>query len=354
MQTGIRIDTSRGGGISPETLRAWQTGQMLKAMVVSGTPPEAGGGRAVLRIGNADYAVRSQTPLRSGETLQLVVKRTQPELLLQRVAANPAETAPKTQASVALDKAVTALLTRQSGLAAGLQTLLAKLPQLSQPTTLRLETLFASLPSLPSLTQAEGLRSALAATGHQLEANLQHNRPPVAADLKAQLVQTLAGLSPADARAVRATLEGMNARISLNQLHSVSQASAQGSHWLVELPLHTAQDFQALRLEIDAWPDEAPDTPAASPDWSVRLQLNLPELGPLEARLSSVGGSVAVRFWAERAPTAARIEAALPELASAWRDKGLQPGVMQAFPGHAPSTADEPLGNASSLVDTRA
>ncbi len=357
MQTGIRVDASLGTGISPNSLQAWKTGQVLKAMVVTGTPPEAGGGRAVLRIGSNEYAVRSQTPLHAGETLQLEVKRTQPEPVLQRLAA-PLPTAgsnriaePRTTAT--LEQTVKTLLTQQVSLAPSLQTLVGKLPQLSTQTAQHLDALLATLPTPQKLSQADGLRNALTTAGNHLEASLQQGRSPAAADLKLQLVQTLAGLSPADAQTTRASLEGMTARISLNQLHSTQPAAA-GTHLFVELPVRTAQGFQDVRIEIESEHDGRQENPDTPPNWSVNLHLNLPGLGPLEARVASVGGSVSARFWAEQATTAQRIEGALPTLAAAWRDKGLQPGALHAFHGSAPASEHRLPDASSGLVDTRA
>lgn len=357
MQTGIRVDARLGAGISPESLQAWKTGQVLKAMVVTGTPPEAGGGRAVLRIGNNEYAVRSQTPLHAGETLQLEVKRTQPEPVLQRLAASlPTPSANRTtapQTTGALEQTVKTLLTQQSSLSPSLQTLAGKLPQLSAQTAQRLEALFAALPTPQKLAQADGLRNALATAGNQLEATLQQGRPPAAADLKLQLVQTLAGLSPADAQTARASLEGMTARISLNQLHS-TQPAAGGTHLFVDLPVRTAQGFQDVHIEIESEHGGQQHDPDIPPNWSVDLHLDLPGLGPLEARVASIGGSVSARFWAEQATTAQRIEGALPALAAAWRDKGLQPGALHAFHGSAPASEHRQPGASSGLVDARA
>lgn len=360
MQTGIRVDARLGtGGITPDALQAWKTGQVLKAMVVTGTPPEAGGGRAVLRIGSNEYAVRSQTPLQAGDTLQLQVKRTQPEPVLQRLA-TAVQAPPATDRQIAtqqalssLEQSVRALLTQQGKLSTALQTLTTKLPQLSAQSAQRLQSLLTALPTPQKLSQADGLRNALATSGNHLEATLQQARPPPAADLKLQLMQTLGGLSPADARSVGGDLAGMTARISLNQLHS-TQTAAAGTHLFVELPVRTAQGFQEVRLEIESdsgRPREGSDMP---PDWSVRLQLDLPGLGPLEARVASVGGSVSARFWAEQETTAHRIESALPELAAAWRDQGLQPGALHAYHGQAPAPAGGLPDTASGLVDTRA
>ncbi|MEJ2480738.1 MAG: flagellar hook-length control protein FliK [Acidihalobacter sp.] len=359
MQTGIRVDARVGtGGASPDALQAWKTGQVLKALVVTGTPPEAGGGRAVLRIGNNEYAVRSQTPLQTGDTLELQVKRTQPEPVLQRLSVTPqapgAERRASTQQSTnSLEQSVKSLLTQQSSLSNALRALTAKLPQLGAQTTQRLETLVASLPTPQKLTQAEGLRNAVATAGNHLEASLQQGRPPAATDIKLQLAQTLAGLSPAEARTVRTDLQGMASRISLNQLHSTQPATA-GTHLFVELPLRTAQGFQEVRLEIQSESGGQPESPESLPDWSVRLQLDLPGLGPLEARVASVGGNVSARFWAEHQATAQRIEGALPELAAAWRDQGLQPGALQAYHGRAPAPLQDLPEAASGLVDTRA
>lgn len=352
METDIRVTAPPRPGRVAAALQAWKVGQLLKAVVVSGTPPA--GGRAVLRIGSGEYAVRSQTPLQSGETLHLEVRRLQPSPLLQR-AAPPSAGAGDAPAESALERSVKTLLARQTRLSAALQTLSQRLPQLPPAAARPLAELFAALPAPQELAQPARLRAALSAAGMPLEAALQRDAPPPAADLRRQIGQALAAW-PADAHDLRPALEGMAARLTLNQLHGVRPPNAGGAQWFVELPLRTAQGFREARFEIETRPQGEGNGRAAAEtrdDWAVAVQLDLPGLGPLEARLAARGGSVSAHFWAERADTAGRLDDALHELAAAWRDKGLRPGALHAHHGRAPARDAEPHGSGG-LLDARA
>ena len=358
MDSGLRLLGRVDGGNLQPTLQDWKTGQILKALVVTGTPPEAGGGRAVLRIGGGEYSVRSQTPLHAGESVRLQVRRTGPQiqLQLQRAEAPPANGRNAASAEPPLLATVKSLLSLQLPPAQGLQILMSKLALADARTARQLAPLARHMPNLETLGQADALRAAVERSGNFLEAKLQLGQPPTTGDLKLQLAQALQALEPAAPTALLNTLQGIQARITLNQLHSTLEtSSAAQNHWLIELPFRTQAGFQTLRLEVEA--DRGAKKSAderSSAHWSVRLEMELPRLGPIEARITHIDGTVSARFWATRGETLRLIQGALPDLQAAWRSRGITPGVVDALQGPAPEQSPSQPWTEGRLVDKKA
>ena len=91
------------------------------------------------------------------------------------------------------------------------------------------------------------------------------------------------------------------------------------------------------------------DTPAARQDetageasrriWRARFSLDIEPAGPIHALVSFSGGTTAVRMWAERPLTAARLRADTPALSQALREAALEPGDIVVGEGAPPSPA---------------
>ncbi len=70
---------------SREALQAFKVGQIIKVSVIQGTPPEQGGGRALLEIAGRQHEVRSLVPLSSGQKLLAKLQQVGDRVLLQPV-----------------------------------------------------------------------------------------------------------------------------------------------------------------------------------------------------------------------------------------------------------------------------
>ncbi|APZ43031.1 flagellar hook-length control protein FliK [Acidihalobacter ferrooxydans] len=354
MDNSLRLLGRMVGGSTQQSLQDWKTGQMLRALIISGTPAGTGGGRAVLRIGGSEYTVRSQTPLHAGESVQLRVTRSGPETRLQIIETASSATRRTTPSltRTPLLAVVKSLLSQQIALGRGLQILASKPTSPDAETQRMLNQLVQDRPTLETLGQAQTLREAIDRSGSFLEAKIRGGLKLSPVDFKLQLAKTLGGINNETPSGIRSALEAITARITLNQLHSTSAAqSAAQNHWLIEIPFKTQAGFQTLRLEVEADRNDREETGDASGYWSVRLGLDLPRLGPIEARIRNIKGSVSAHFWAERRTTFAMIQSSLPELEAAWRDRGVQPGVLEAFHGHAPEAATPSDGPGGRLVD---
>ncbi len=348
--------TAIGGS---QNLRNWKVGQVIKAVVISGTPPEQGGGRALLRISGRDYAVRSNLPLAAGDSVALKVTRLKPETVLQiaKPPAGASSNAPPIQSDAAklesLASSIKSLLGKQTELLSGLQKLIAAKPSLSPGALQNLDKLLQSTPDLQTLGSAVSLRKALAQSGIHLEPMLLQGKTPAAGDLKLQLMNISQSLENQSSAGLRQTVDAMLARISLNQLHGTSLAQTQnGIHWMIEIPYQASGTFQTLRFEIDSRHESSESsTDMADDTWKVTLDMNSPSLGFIRTVISHSQGVTSARFWAESPETFARLHKAMPSLKQSWQARGLKPGALQAFQGNPPNDYKSNISADSSLLD---
>ena len=183
---------------SRNTSLGLREGQLLRALVVQGTPVGRGGGQALLEIGRLTVPVRSQLPIPTGLTLKLEVARLLPSLNLRVLSSEPAS--PR---EVASQRAALNLLPQQRGLA----TLASALQQASRPASPLPETVrtaarevLRTFPDRSVVTDPAGLRRAIRESGLFLETQLARaaatgTTPPL--DLKALLLRLLVQLPTA-------------------------------------------------------------------------------------------------------------------------------------------------------------
>jgi hypothetical protein len=153
-----------------------------------------------------------------------------------------------------------------------------------------------------------------------------------------------------DAARAGAETEAALARIELNQLRAVPRGEGAPPGWLVEVPVRSGdrQDLLTLRVE----PDPRTDPDGHPRGWSVSLSLDLPELGPIQARVGWQARTVTATLWAERPETLERLGRHSGELADALRAAGLEPAAIRCLPGPGPGPRPLPLPDG--LLDLRA
>lgn len=91
---------------------------------------------------------------------------------------------------------------------------------------------------------------------------------------------------------------------------------------------------QSAAIEITD--DERQRAPGQAPAWRTRLNLTLPGLGPIEARLALSGQRIHLELGADNAVCAASLAAALPELAMALGERGLELAPVRIDHGGEP------------------
>jgi hypothetical protein len=163
---------------------AWQVGQILRAVPLSGTP----GGQTQLLIGNQLVQGQSPIPLPAGQPVSLQVESLVPQPLLRILPAPGADP---------VADAIRTILPRQGALSPLLSNLAqlgnarpAVLPPLLQALS---RTLLRQLPDSRSVSTAPGLRQAVAQAGLFMEAKLGNarggGRVDLGTDLKANLLR---------------------------------------------------------------------------------------------------------------------------------------------------------------------
>jgi hypothetical protein len=335
--------------------QAWQVGQLLNARVVA-----AGNGQVTLQINQQQVTAQSPLPLTPGQTLQLSVERASDPVTLRVV--NP---------SVPADEAIAAQVRAALGRQVDLAPALTRLAQAAGPPAHGASTLLGdavrlirelvqNLPTPSAVGQPAGLQHAARDSGVFLEARLAANQPPAPADLKAQLLQIrsavteriagLPGEAPASLTSLLRDVDGLLARVQLNQVASAHAQSQAQPVWVLEIPVRHGDRPDTLRLEIAREDDAAENgRPEA---WSVWLNVSPGDLGPLHARVALHGEQISVRLWAERESTATLFRDQMDALGAALRRDGLNTGVLECRSGLPPDRAAIalPVG----LLDERA
>lgn len=350
----LRVD---GGGWT----RGWRVGGILRAELVETHGTDGLTLRLEGRLIRA--AGRGLPPLVPGTVLRLRVEALglMPvlKLLLPATEGPAADVAAALRASLPQAGALEPLLERLVAAAARND------PALPAAAAALMETLRGP----GELARADTLRTALLDSGLFLEGRLLAgaDAAALAGDLKAALWRLLAALesktgtsrrsgagfsSPdtaARAGGLRADAEAALARLQLHQIASLPQRQS-ATHWNLLIPVLGAEPH-VVELRIDAEPgDRSQRAPARG--WSVLLHLDLPGLGPLQARIRLDAGGVDATLWSERAPTHAAARRHLPQLRERLRAAGLKVRGLECHRGRGPRPA--PSLPRTPLVDLEA
>jgi len=392
---------------------SWQVGQVLNAIVISTDAR----GTMTLKINDALIQANIQSqpnhplPTLPGQSLQLQVTSTGAQTVLKALNL-PTKDDPIAQA-------LRTALPRQTDLMPLLMNiaLLADDPAvnkasspLPQPIVQLAQQLFNNLTSTAQATTATGLQHAVGNSGMFLENRLANTvvaspdlRPPLSLDFKAGLLLLREALlaptplnqpqdapqvprntvpespvsrnmpvpsAPGNAASLNPTgfnaapelttpalamqIEGALARLHVNQLASLSSPQ-QHPLWVIELPLRHDSHIDLIQLRIEQ------DTSSHTPDaqerpWSISLELEAGDLGPLYARITLLGQQVSVTLWAEENSTAALANRNIELLQRDLAQAGFNTGTLRCQQGNPPhaSHRDTHLAGTRSLLDTRA
>lgn len=277
----------RSGERSHEQLPA-QPGQFLKALILEARPEN----RFIIDIGGNRLLAESRAPLAPGQTLQLQVTATTPQIELKIVAEH---------LSPFFGKSIT-LLGKAIDIAALFQSLQQKGPQAMEsltPTTRTLLSDFTSLQQQPLEGDDSGaiLKQLIDRLGLSLERLLAAgDRDAARNTLKAALLEISAGFRGADSIA-----EHTNRILSTLELFQLAQVHVDGDRqFLFPLPLpFVEQGF----LLIDNQGRENEPREYDSDEIRFSLHLTMSDIGHLRVEFFHTREGLYVRFHAESPET---------------------------------------------------
>jgi hypothetical protein len=241
------------------------------------------------------------------------------------------------------------------------------------------ERLLAVLPLIKQISEADGLKQAIASSGLFLESSLLHPQQSSSPDkdvktallrLARTIRQSLAiegGEQHAEVTRSREMLQGLLrqvdaglARIQLHQLSSITAQQAQGDERQLmtlelELPLLQPQEKGIELLQLKIQRERAKKGSGAEDCWSVTLHLSPADYGDIQAVVSLSSGKISTTFWCQEEHTGKLFRQQLDELQQRLSDQGLEVGRCTAITGTAPeSHSPATYAESSGLIDTRA
>lgn len=161
------------------------------------------------------------------------------------------------------------------------------------------------LESLTSLRQPAGLSEPLVRLAQFIQAQ---TTPAVSAESLLALLRNILALQELQ----QLTENALN-RIQASQLSSVSREAGTAFLLHLDLPVMHDKAVQNLQLQFEKRGEDE-----ASPEhWNVTINIDLPELGPIQARLRLQENRLVTRFEAEQAGTVLGIRKNLPLLQEA-------------------------------------
>jgi hypothetical protein len=379
---------------------ALKLGQVVDAVILTNSTQ----GNVSLRIGGIVLNASTNVALQQNAHLSLKVVQIHPQLLLQLI---PSST--ETVAARPLQDATISLLPQQGGIAPVLAELIHKamisgkyLEQQSRHSLIK--ALFNSLPIRNTLLHAEGMRQAVLQSGLFLESILSksrgNSRAGIARDIKAALLRLqhsigleLTQASPDDRilnlpvsslqnpmlpprrkrfpiaqprvtfsnfadntdiendiRSLYSKIQSAIARLSLLQVNTAENFFRGEYMWQLEIAVKHTEAIEIISLTIE---NEQKDPHHKDKNaWVVNLALDLPQLGPIQVRISLFKQGFSSCFWSESSNTLRLIEGKFEQLRTTLEQQGVKTLALCCQQGKPAVT--EPGDTDISNIDLRA
>ena len=141
-------------------------------------------------------------------------------------------------------------------------------------------------------------------------------------------------------------VESALARVQLHQITSLPSQETQEPQWIVELPLYSEEEEEGLRLRMRR---EGGSDEEGGPRWSVTLEYDSAQHGPVHMVVTLASGQVSVTFWSERPETAGLFHDNLDTLQARLRAAGLEVADVSSRRGLPQQ--EEPGTDARGLLD---
>ncbi|PHR29408.1 MAG: hypothetical protein COA36_04225 [Desulfotalea sp.] len=335
--TPVGSATSQGRGQQPQQGQL-PLGQLLKAVVVEAK----GAGQFVLDIGGSRLAAQSQSPLSIGQTLQLQVTNTTPQIELKIVSDT---------LNQFIGKSLT-LVGKNIDLSALFQNFNSTTPPPLQALTPTSRSIIESFFSLQQtdIGNKEGgaiLKQLLEGVGLNLEHHLaKGDKNSAAATLKAALLEVAHTFKSAELIA-----STTNKIITTIELFQLAQLNANNDTFLIfPLPLPF---IEAGYLSIEK--DDGKDGSSDPDDFRFSLHLTMSELGNICIIFSKIKDTLMLQFQAESAEKMQFIQQFSDELVESITN---MPNISISFSQDAPDPVAELIKKivpeGESMLDTKA
>ena len=314
---------------------------------------------ATVSDGNTEFPIVSQTPLKKGDVVRVMVDANNNMQVLP-AKNHPAPNSIQVEAlKHSLPKQLSfgdmSQLVRQ--LHALNETSSANLPPQTQQA---LKQLMQNMPTLGTLTTSpEAMKQAIQTSGLFSESLLANDsKTQIPADLKLNLMQ----LKDAQENSAALRLTGVPTehiasaieRITTNQLRHVSdqnQINGPSYPLHIELPIKNGQTPSFVRMEIDK--DAATEEQAKQDRrWLVKLKFDFEETGRFDARASVQANKVGILFAAEESDTVQKLRQNIPSLKQQLKDKDIEVERLEAFQAKLEKEKSH-INNTQSLIDVR-
>jgi len=142
-------------------------------------------------------------------------------------------------------------------------------------------------------------------------------------------------------------VESALARVQLNQITSLPSQESPEPQWVIELPLYAGEEDEGLRLRVRR--DGGGEDDEGGPRWSVTLEYNSSQHGPVHMVVTLASGQVSVTFWSERPETAGLFHDNLEALQARLSAAGLDVADLSSRRGLP--RQDDPAPDTDGLLD---
>lgn len=378
---------------------ALKPGQVVDAVTLSNSNQ----GHVSLRIGGTVLNASTNIALHQNAHLSLEVVQIHPQLLLRLI---PSST--EAAAARPLQEAMISLLPQQGGIAPVLAELIHKamIPGKyleHQSTRSLINSLLNNLPTRSTLQHAEGMRHAVLQSGLFLESILSksrsNSRTVITRDIKAALLRLQHSIGPElteaapddcilnhpvsslqypvlpprrrslpiahprvafnifadnddledDIRGLYSKLQSVIARLSLLQLNTAENFFRGEYMWQFEIPVKHTEAVEIISITIEN--EQKQPQHKDKHTWVVNLALDLPQLGPIQVRISLFKQGFSSCFWSESPKTLRLIEGQFEKLKTKLEQQGLKTLALCCQQGKPAAT--EPVDTDISNIDLR-
>ncbi|NVK73717.1 MAG: flagellar hook-length control protein FliK [Oceanospirillaceae bacterium] len=308
--------------------------------------------------GQSEFPIISQTPLKKGDVLRVMVDTNNKMQVLPA----RANTAPPSAQVEALKQSLPRQLSLgdMSQLVNQLQKLGDNTSTLPPQTQQVLRQLIQNIPTLGSLTTSpEAMKQAIQTSGVFSESLLAKNTVQLPADLKLNLhrlkdIQENTGtlrLGGIPTEQIANAIE----RITTSQLRHFSdsnQVTNTNYPLHIELPIKHGQTTSFVGIEIDKDAHSATEENKQERRWLVKLKFDFEETGRFDARASIQSNKVGILFAAEDPETVQKLQKNLSTLKQQLRDKDIEVERLDAFQSKLEKEKTN-LDKSKSLIDVR-